>query len=460
MNVGWTAEPSRFATSSAAYDSVMSVLAATLIGLFIGLLVGGIGARVLSGGPGTAVTDDLPARADLRQADHGALREEVLDRAPIAVLALDSSDDVLIANRRARELLLVDRRGAAEPLRDLARLARSADTELTREITLPALGLQGVVIQARVRASPLPNRLVALIVEDVTEAHRVDVVRRDFVANVSHEIKTPVGALRLLAEAALESLGDPDSDESTRHFVERIARESARLGRLVSELLDLSRLQGAEARPAPQPVRLDDVIAEAVDRAAPHADAKDITVVRGEPSGAVVPGVEPQLVTAVANLLDNAINYSPDGTKVAVAARRRETTWELTVSDQGVGIPEGDIDRIFERFYRVDPARSRATGGTGLGLAIVKHIVLNHGGEIRVWSSPGAGSTFTLCLPLSPTSGGIADDHLPAVAGSTTENPHAPQNDASSTTTGGERVTPQRSWSRAAAGSRSSRRDR
>jgi two-component system sensor histidine kinase SenX3 len=242
--------------------------------------------------------------------------------------------------------------------------------------------------------------------------------------------------------------------------VERIARESARLGRLVSELLDLSRLQGAEARPAPQPVRLDDVIAEAVDRAAPHADAKDITVVRGEPSGAVVPGVEPQLVTAVANLLDNAINYSPDGTKVAVAARRRETTWELTVSDQGVGIPEGEIDRIFERFSRVDPARSRATGGTGLGLAIVKHIVRNHGGEIRVWSSPGAGSTFTLCLPLSPTSGGTADDHLPAVAGSITENPHAPQNDASSTSTGGEGVSPQRSWSRAAAGRQPSRRDR
>jgi two-component system sensor histidine kinase SenX3 len=207
----------------------------------------------------------------------------------------------------------------------------------------------------------------------------------------------------LLAEAAVESLGDPDGAESTRHFVERIARESARLGRLVSELLDLSRLQGAEARPAPQPVRLDDVIGEAVDRAAPHADAKDITVVRGEASGAVVPGVETQLVTAVANLLDNAINYSPDGTKVAVAARRRDAMWELTVSDQGVGIPEGDIDRIFERFYRVDPARSRVTGGTGLGLAIVRNVARNHGGDVHVDSREGEGSTFAIRLPQPPS---------------------------------------------------------
>src|SRR3954447_21642143 len=189
---------------------------------------------------------------------------------------------------------------------------------------------------------------------------------------------------------------------AARHFVERISRESARLGRLVSELLDLSRLQGAEAPPAFVPVRLDDVVAEAADRAALPADAKNITIVQGEPSGAVVAGVEAQLVTAVSNLLDNAINYSPDGTRVAVTVRRSGDVWEITVTDQGVGIPEADLDRIFERFYRVDPARSRATGGTGLGLAIVKHIVRNHGGEVRVWSSPGAGSSFTLCLPTGP----------------------------------------------------------
>jgi two-component system sensor histidine kinase SenX3 len=429
----------------------MSVLAAALVGLAVGLVIGAVAvwAVVRDGRGGRAEASADPSEA--AQADHGELREQVLDRAPIAVLALDSSDDVLIANRRAHELGLVDRRGAAEPLRDLARLAR-VDAELTRVISLPTSGLQGTVIQARVRATPLPNRLVALIVEDVTEAHRVDLVRRDFVANVSHEIKTPVGALRLLAEAAVESLGDPDGAESTRHFVERIARESARLGRLVSELLDLSRLQGAEARPAPQPVRLDDVIAEAVDRAAPHADAKDIAVVRGEPSGAVVPGVETQLVTAVANLLDNAINYSPDGTKVAVAARRRDAMWELTVSDQGLGIPEGDIDRIFERFYRVDPARSRATGGTGLGLAIVKHVVRNHGGEIRVWSSPAAGSTFTLCLPARAPSAGTPSDPPLADAGPTDtgptdtaptmENPHASEADTSSNSLEGDGVSP------------------
>jgi two-component system sensor histidine kinase SenX3 len=381
----------------------MSGLGGVLLGLGIGLVLGvAVAVAVVRRRPAEdAGTGDASSRKD-PGFNSARLQEAVLERAPIAVLTLNSSDDVLLANRRAHDLGLLDRRGVVEPLLEIARAGRQAG-ETTREIVLPTAGLPSRTIHARVRATPLPERIVALVVEDITEAHRVDVVRRDFVANVSHEIKTPVGALRLLAEAALESISELEDAEQARHFVERISHESARLGRLVSELLDLSRLQGAEAPPAPLPVRLDDVVAEAIDRTAPHADAKDITIVRGTADEAVVPGVETQLVTAVANLLDNAINYSAEATRVAVAVRRREDVWEVTVTDQGLGIPEADLDRIFERFYRVDPARSRATGGTGLGLAIVKHIARNHGGEVRVWSSLGAGSTFTLCLPAGST---------------------------------------------------------
>ena len=376
----------------------MSGLGVLLVGLgalIVGLLAGALAAYVAVRQNGSAGTDE-PEVGHARSV--AELSRVVLDGAPLAVLALDPDEDVLLANRRAHDLGLLDRRGPLDPLRSIARVGRQSGGT-TSELQLPTGGLPRRVLQVRVTAIPLPERVVALIVEDLTESHRVDVVRRDFVANVSHEIKTPVGALRLLAEAALEAIGDPDGADSARHFVERISHESARLGRLVSELLDLSRLQGAEALPTPVPVNLDDVVSEAVDRVAPHADAKEISVVRGAPSGAVVPGVEPQLVTAVANLLDNAINYSPDGTRVGVGIRPRDGSWEVTVTDQGLGIPEADLDRIFERFYRVDPARSRATGGTGLGLAIVKHIIRNHGGEVRVWSAPGAGSSFTLCLP-------------------------------------------------------------
>lgn len=377
-----------------------------LVGLVLGGLVGALAAvavlrmRRRDVAPAGNVPTPWP-ETDLAAADDLAgLQQSLLERAPIGIIALDSSDELLLVNREARDLGAIRRRRLVEPLLEVARTSRT-NGEITQETTLATGGLPPRSVSVRVVAIPLPQRVVALVVEDITDARRVDVVRRDFVANVSHEIKTPVGALRLLAEAALESLADVDQAEQTRHFVERIAHESARLGRLVTELLDLSRLQGAERPPALVPVRLDDVVTEAIDRASAPAEAKEITIVRGAASGARVMAVETQLVTAVANLLDNAINYSPEGTRVAVAVRRVGKRWEVTVSDQGEGIPEADLDRIFERFYRVDPARSRATGGTGLGLAIVKHIVRNHGGDVRVWSSPGAGSSFTICFPVA-----------------------------------------------------------
>ncbi len=273
------------------------------------------------------------------------------------------------------------------------------------------------------QVAPLgPTGHVAVQVDDVTEAHRVAKVRRDFVANVSHELKTPVGALALLAEALLDATDDP---EAVRRFAQRMQHESSRLGRLVQELIDLSRLQGADPLPEPNTVYVDSVVAEVVDRSRLSAEARGIVVVAGGERGLTVQGSESQLVTALANLVDNAVAYSPEHTRVAIGTRRREGQVEVSVSDQGIGISEADLDRIFERFYRADPARSRETGGTGLGLAIVKHIATNHGGSVDVWSVERSGSTFTLRLPVAGT------DELPApVVGSDEGSGSAPRTSA------------------------------
>jgi two-component system sensor histidine kinase SenX3 len=238
---------------------------------------------------------------------------------------------------------------------------------------------------------------VALLCDDVTEQRRLEDVRRDFVANVSHELKTPVGALSLLAEAVQEAADDP---EAVARFSARMLRESERLGRLVQELIALSRLQGAEPLPGDDVVSVADVLTEAVDRTRLAAERDGITVVTRCDGDLEVRGSESQLATAVGNLVDNAIAYSPRDTRVAVHARPVGDWVEIAVTDQGIGMAEPELARIFERFYRVDPARSRATGGTGLGLAIVKHVVSNHGGTISVWSVEGAGSTFTVRLPI------------------------------------------------------------
>ncbi len=238
---------------------------------------------------------------------------------------------------------------------------------------------------------------VAVILDDVTEARRVEAVRRDFVANVSHELKTPVGALHVLAEAVAVASDDP---VAVRRFASRMTRESSRLARLVQEIIDLSRLQGADPMPDPRPVRVSAVLAEALDRTRLTASAREITIAVIGDSDFAVSGDEGQLATALANLLDNAVSYSPTGTRVVVGVRRAGDTVELSVADEGIGIAERDLERVFERFYRADPARSRQTGGTGLGLAIVKHVATNHGGNVSVWSSEGAGSTFTIRLPL------------------------------------------------------------
>lgn len=257
----------------------------------------------------------------------------------------------------------------------------------------------------RVRVVPLigpdyPPGHVAVEATDVTEAHRLARVRRDFVANVSHELKTPVGALVLLAETLLEAGDDP---QMSRRFAERIHGESQRLARLVKELLELSRLQGADPLPGQGPVSVDRIVSEVVDRSRTAAAAKHIDVHFAGSRGLTVYGNEGQLVTAVANLVENAITYSPDRTKVTIEAHQAGSLVRIAVVDQGIGIAASDLDRIFERFYRTDQARSRDTGGTGLGLAIVKHIAVNHGGRVTVESTVGEGSTFALLLPARET---------------------------------------------------------
>ena len=258
-----------------------------------------------------------------------------------------------------------------------------------------------------------------LLAEDQTESRRVEEVRRDFVANVSHELKTPVGALALLAETVEDAADDP---EAVRRFAGRMRQEASRLTKLAQDLITLSRIQAAEPIPDPIPVDLSLVVAEALDRCRMKANAHGIDLAAdGEPS-LVVLGDEDLLVNALRNLLENAVAYSPEKTRVVVATHRAAgDVVEISVTDQGIGIPQRDLERIFERFYRVDPARSRATGGTGLGLAIVKHVTAAHGGKVTVGSKVGEGSTFTLRLPIANRPRAAAGSPLPPAASSARE---------------------------------------
>jgi two-component system, OmpR family, sensor histidine kinase SenX3 len=326
--------------------------------------------------------------------------DTVLSVLRASAVVLDRSLDVVKASPSAYAFGLVRQERIAHPaLLELAgRVARDGQIrEVELEILRGRDTTQALYVSARV--APLTSDLLLVLVEDRTHTHRVDEVRRDFVANVSHELKTPVGALMLLAEAVHDASDDP---EAVRRFAQRMQAEGVRLTRLVQEIIDLSRLQYDDPVDSPEPVPVDDVVAAALDRSRVDAEAKHIRLASGGDHGLQVLGSEQQLVIALGNLVENAVAYSADHTRVAVGVRRREDVVEISVTDQGIGISEAEIDRIFERFYRVDPARSRATGGTGLGLSIVKHIAASHGGEVSVWSVQGTGSTFTLRLPLHP----------------------------------------------------------
>ena len=322
----------------------------------------------------------------------GLVDRLIVDTLPLGFLVVGTGDEVLVSNNIARERGLVSGQDVAgEPLRALVREAR-------RTRTAQHIDHDDGRRLWRATAVPLDEDRIALLADDRTEARRVDEVRRDFVANVGHELKTPVGALSLLAEATKDAADDP---EAVRRFAERMQRESKRLTRVVQDIIDLSRVQGSDPTAHRHEVALDRVVAEALDRAREMAGSKGIELVSGGDDGVTVEGDERQLLTAVCNLLDNAVAYSPEDTRVAVAVSRTSSHAEISVTDQGIGIPAEEQARIFERFYRVDPARSRDTGGTGLGLAIVKHVANGHGGDVLVWSREGSGSTFTIRLPLA-----------------------------------------------------------
>ncbi|MQA14772.1 MAG: sensor histidine kinase [Pseudonocardiaceae bacterium] len=322
------------------------------------------------------------------------------------VVLLDRAGDVVLANPRAAELGLV-RDGRPDE-----RAAKAAEQVLAEGRVVPVdlsplehrSGRGPTAVLGEVR--PLDDGFTVVDAGDESDAVRLEATRRDFVANVSHELKTPVGAVTLLAEAVLDAADDP---HEVQRFATKILNESTRLGALVTELIALSRLQGAERLPELATVDVDTVMGDALSRCRLAAESAQIEITVDGPSGLQVDGDATLLVTALSNLVDNAVSYSPSDSPVSVSRQLADGFVEIAVTDRGLGIAPEHQERVFERFFRVDQARSRATGGTGLGLAIVKHVAANHGGDVRLWSRPGTGSTFTLRLPAHPDS----ERHVP-----------------------------------------------
>jgi len=323
--------------------------------------------------------------------------DQVVEALESAGVVLDPSNSVVKASPGAIALGLVWHRTLVHArLVDLVERVRRSGEPLTEDVELSRGPLGDASLFLSVRVARLGSRFVLLLAEDRTESHRLDAVRRDFVANISHELKTPIGAIGLLSEA----LGHAADDAvQVRRFADQLHREADRLGSLTQEIIELSRLQAKDALSHPEIIGIDSVIAAAIDQNRVLADAHRITLASGGERGLSVWGDEAMLITAIHNLIANAVQYSPSPSRVGIGVNSTDDVIEIAVTDQGIGIPEDELDRVFERFFRVDQARSRSTGGTGLGLSIVKHVVQNHGGDVRVWSQHGRGSTFTIRLP-------------------------------------------------------------
>lgn len=336
-----------------------------------------------------------PAPAPPADLDEGLVRVLAVLRSAAVVLGAD--DEVIRASAPAYALGIVRHDALAHvALEEMVAAVRASGEIIDEELELPRgpSGRGDVLLQVRV--AQVDARHVLVLAEDRTEARRLEAIRRDFVVNISHELKTPVGALALLAETVQDAADDADA---VRRFSARMQSEAVRLGTLVHEIIELSRLQVAGSAESITSIPIQPVVQEAVDRSQTAATARRIRLVVAGDLQAHVFGDHAMLVTALRNLIDNAVAYSPEGTAVSVGARSAGDFVELSVVDQGIGIAPEAQGRIFERFYRVDPARSRETGGTGLGLSIVKHVVAEHGGEIDVWSLPGQGSTFVVRIP-------------------------------------------------------------
>ena len=320
---------------------------------------------------------------------------------PTALAVLDRNQEIVMSNPAAHEMSLVHDRAVNPEVWQTAQEVFEDKETRTVDLAIPKRRTGHRVTQFKAVIKPLTlndGRFGIIYGTDERENGRMESARRDFVANVSHELKTPVGGIALLAEALLQ---DPGDQETVEYFGNKVYKEANRMADMVSELISLSKLQGAEALPEMEPLAVDDLIEEALSRNQLAAEARSIELNRGASVGVQVKGDRSLLVTALSNLVSNAINYSPEKMPVSVSQKVVDGGVVLIrVTDRGIGIAPDDQKRVFERFFRVDQARSRQTGGTGLGLAIVKHVVANHGGNIKLWSRPGTGSTFTIELPI------------------------------------------------------------
>jgi two-component system sensor histidine kinase SenX3 len=337
-----------------------------------------------------------PSEAPLWEIPEGTL--DLLEILDAEYLLLAPGEVVLNSSRGTTSLGLIrDSRVSSDAIINLVRAVRRSNIFQEATVELPRGPLGQGTHDLLVRVSPFGSQgLIIVLIFDDSEFRRLDSIRRDFVANISHELKTPIGALSILSEAVL---GASDDQEAVVRFAGRMQVEAKRLSDLVQEIINLSRLQDDDPLVGAKAISLSDLVSQAIDESSMTAEARKIGVAFDRKSESQVLGDHNQLAMAISNLVENAINYSPDGTQVAVTLSSSNGLVEISVKDQGIGIPDKELERIFERFYRVDPARSRATGGTGLGLSIVKHVATNHGGDISVWSVEGAGSTFTLRLP-------------------------------------------------------------
>lgn len=311
---------------------------------------------------------------------------------------IDGLNTIIGATESAKNLGFIRDMNIKSPeLIDLVRQARRKGEAQAKELEISS-GLSNQTLFVNLRAGLLSDGKVLLTIDDLTDSKRLDDTRRDFIANISHELKTPIGAISLLSEALQDAADDP---EMAKKFSKDLHRESQRLAHLVQDIIELSRLQGTEVVPNAQLVDLAEVVHEAVDRNQVLSSKRSVKIMVDANEDIDVLGDREMLVTAIKNLVENAILYSDEGSQVGIGLRQKHGVAAIAVADSGIGIAAEHQDRIFERFYRADPSRSRQTGGTGLGLAIVKHIAMKHRGEVQLFSQPGVGSTFTFRVPIA-----------------------------------------------------------
>ena len=361
-----------------------------ILGMLLGALLGGTTIYFL------VKAKNKPEQQNPTSNSSRNLILKLIQSLPDIVIWVDGDNKIKYASEVALNLNIArEDKIQIEALETLISMARKIDEPLIKKVKAKRpLGIAKLNLDTWVMR--LERGEVLLWAQNNSVVSRVETMRRDFVANISHELKTPVGALSLLAEAIEESGKD---SESIQKFAKRIGPETKRLTNVIRDIIDLSQVQSDDPLASANPIEVDKVINDAVDAVQLLADLNNVEIAQVSEPDVKIVGDEYQLIMAIRNLLTNAITFSPVNSRITVGAKLKDGVVEITVSDQGIGISLENQSRIFERFYRVDPARSRSTGGTGLGLAIVKHVCENHGGEVSVWSVPGQGSTFTMKFP-------------------------------------------------------------